>query len=163
MLREVKQANARVGEDAIHSFEVRYEVKLPRAYREFLLATNGGRPIPPVFPIQRFPNNPIGVIQVFFGFNANIRAHDLAIVMGELAGVIPVGLLPIACTDGDDFVCIDLRKAGAPVLFWDRRPFWGTNAWNDTDLYPVTDNFEALLRALSDYFEQGATGWPPGL
>lgn len=151
MLRRVTQTNPTIDQSALKSFELRYGLNLPLAYREFLLTTNGGRPIPPAFPILGLPNNPSGTIQAFFGLNASIHAHDLAAVTSELVGLVPPGLLPIACTDGDDFVCIDLRRPGAPVLFWDRRPVWGTNGWNDGDLYPIAGDFEALLGALSDH------------
>jgi len=116
-----------------------------------MLRTNGGRPVPPAFPIGDLPNNPAGVIQAFFGLNASIRSHDLEAVLSELEGLIPSGVLPIACTDGDDFICMDLRGPGGCIVFWDRRSFWGTELWNEDDLYPVAKDFQAMLEALHDF------------
>jgi hypothetical protein len=148
MLREVIRPNAPVGEEGLESFERRHDLKLPGSYRVFLMQINGGRPVPPLFPIEGFPNNPEGGIQAFFGLAAAIATEDLDLVLADIKGNVPRGILPIACTDGDDFVVLDLREAGVPAKFWDRRPFWGANIWNERDLYPVAKSFDALLASL---------------
>jgi len=150
MLRQLLQPNPPIDAGQLLAFGVRYNLDLPLAYRNFLLRNNGGQPVPAAFPIKGFPDNPEGVIQAFFGLNASIPTENLDKIMTELTDRIPKGILPIACTDGDDFVCIDLRKGGEPVVFWDRKPFWGNNVWSDDELYPVTGNFESFLNKLHD-------------
>lgn len=150
MLREVTKSNPPVDEVTLTSFEACHNLALPSGYREFILESNGGRPVPPGFPIHGLQNNPAGVIQAVFGLNASIRSHDIALILRELEHLIPPGILPIACTDGDDYLCIDLRKPGCPVVFWDRRSFWGTDLWNEDDLYAVAGNFEELLASLHE-------------
>ncbi|HWQ90137.1 MAG TPA: SMI1/KNR4 family protein [Clostridia bacterium] len=144
MLDQMLQPNPPINESQLLAFGARYHIDLPLAYRNFLLKYNGGQPVPAAFPIEGLPDNPAGVIQAFFGLNASLPTEDLDTIMTELADRMPKGILPIACTDGNDFVCFDLRE-GDPVVFWDRKPFWGSNVWNDDDLYPVASNFELLL------------------
>ena len=152
MLRELLEPYSPVDEGQIMSFAGRYGLDLPSGYRDFLLKSNGGRPVPAAFPIEGFLNNPVDVIQDFFGLNATIPTSDLDHVMTkEVIGLIPKGILPIACTDHYDFVCIDLRKKGNPVVYWDRRPFWGNEVWNEDDLYPVAETFQMFLDSLHEY------------
>lgn len=148
MFQKVVDPNPSINDLELQAFARRHGIKLPSEYRTFLLANNGGRPVPPAFPIQGFPDNPIGVIQAFFGLKTEIQTEDLDRILDELHGVIPAGILPIANTDGDDFVVLDLRVPGNPCLFWNRKPFWGDNVWRDEDLYPVAGNFQALLATL---------------
>lgn len=150
MIREVLETNEPVKERQLAAFEVDYKLPLPDSYRAFLLRSNGGQPVPSAFPIRDFPSNPYGVVQAFFGLNAAIPTEDLNNVMADLTNLVPSGVIPIACTDGDDFLCIDRRASGEPVVFWDRKPFWGENIWDDDDLYFVAANFEAFLASLDD-------------
>lgn len=150
MLREVIEPNQNVGEDELLAFANRRGVRLPMAYAGFLLSTNGGQPVPAAFPIEGMAGNPAGVIQAFFGLRAKIESEDLEGNLAELEGIVPRGVLPIACTEGDDYLVIDLRQPQGSVLFWDRRSFWGSNVWNEKDLFPVARDFESLLLTLSD-------------
>jgi hypothetical protein len=153
MLQNIVEPNSNVSEHEVHAFARSHDIRLPERYREFLLATNGGQPVPAAFPISGLADNPVGVIKAFFGLKANIGTEDLDGNLEELQGLVPKGILPIACTDGDDYLVLDLRKAQGPVLFWDRKPFWGTDEWNEEDLYPVAADFEALLHSLHEYSE----------
>lgn len=150
MLQNVLEPNAAISEHELRSFAHRHGVKLPKSYEEFLLNTNGGQPVPSAFPIIGFATNPEGVVQAFFGLKATVRTEGLERNLAELEQSVPKGILPIAGTEGDDFIVLDLRKPRAPVLFWDRKPFWGSNVWNENDLYPVANDFEAFLRELHE-------------
>lgn len=150
MLRDVVEPNSKVSDNELRSFADKYGIRLPKAYAEFLLSTNGGQPVPAVFPIAGMEDNPAGVVQAFFGLQANIETEDLERNLAELGSTVPTGILPIAGTEGDDFLVLDLRQARAPVLFWDRRNYWGSNLWNESDLYPVAVDFESFLRELRD-------------
>lgn len=149
MLREVLDPNDPISEKVLAEFERRHNLNLPTIYREFLLQYNGGQPIPAVFPIMGFPNNPTGALQAFFGINAKIATEDLDVVLTGLAGLVPSGLIPIACTEGDDFVCMDLRKEADRMVYWHRKPFWGNEIWREEYLYPVADSFQSFLTMLN--------------
>lgn len=150
MLRELFDANPSVDFERLAAFEKAHGLDLPREFKDFILKYNGGRPVPALFPIHGLAENPVGKIQAFFGLDAVVRSENFDTLMAELAGTIPVGLLPIGCTEGDDFVCIDMRHKTDRIVFWDRRPFWGTNIWNEDDLYPVARSFSDLLANLRD-------------
>jgi hypothetical protein len=157
MLQTILELNAKTSEQDLRALEQRYDIILPKSYKDFLLNTNGGQPVPPAFPITGFANNPLDSVQAFFGLKAAMGCYDLEKILEELEHLIPKGILPIACTGGDDFLIIDIRKPGAPVLFWDRKPFWGTDVWNEAHLYPVADDFESLLNVLhEDPYDQEA-------
>jgi hypothetical protein len=83
---------------------------------------------------------------------ARLPTDDLDETMRTLAGLIPSDILPIAHTDGDDFVCLDLRKGmPAGTVYWDRVGFWGTNVWREADLCPIAEDFTAFLDGLHNF------------
>lgn len=148
MFPKVHSANPPTTSAAIAEFERTRGVALPDLYRQFLLATNGGAPETPVFPIDGMALNPDGAIQVFFGMGARLPTSDLAKVYDMYVGSFPEGIVPIACTGTDDFVCLDLRHGTERVAFWDRRHFWGTGEWREADLHHVSGSFEEFLASL---------------
>ena len=148
MFPNVQSANPPASMAAIREFEHSRGLDLPSLYREFLLATTGGSPDTPLFPIEGMALNPHGLIQVFFGIGAGLPTSDLAKVYDMYVGGFPQGIVPIACTDGDDFICLDLRNGHERVAFWDKRHFWGTGEWRESDLYHVADSFADFLASL---------------
>lgn len=148
MLLELKSANAPTTLAAIEAFEHERELTLPAAYKDFLLTTNGGVPAAPIFPIEGMELNPVGEVQVFFGIDAKHPSSDLAQVYDFYVGRIPAGVVLIACNSMSDYICLDLRDGGEKVVFWDKRPFWSTGEWRESDLYHVADSFEEFLASL---------------
>lgn len=133
---------------AIEAFENDRGIALPRLYKEFLLAANGGIPENPAFPVHGIADYSVGVMQVFFGVGARAPMPDLAETYDLYAGGIPREVVPIADNGGGDYVCLDLRNGRERVAFWDKRHFWGTGEWRESDLYHVADTFEEFLASL---------------
>lgn len=150
MLSGFVRRNHPVGSEQVRALENKFGVRLPESYRDFLLAFNGGEPIEGLFPIHGLEDNPVDLIHAFFGVRAEEPTEDLAAILQMLEGLTPSGILPIARTAGDDYLCIDLRVESAPVVYWDRRPFWGNNVWREEYLYPVADTFDDLLGKLRE-------------
>lgn len=148
MFPNVRSANPPTTRTAIAEFERERGLALPDLYRQLLLVSNGGAPETPVFPIQGMALNPDGAIQVFFGMKARLPTSDLAKVYDMYFDGFPEGIVPIACTGFDDFICLDLRHGPDRVAFWDRRHFWGTGEWRESDLYHVANSFEEFLASL---------------
>lgn len=142
------EPNPPINEKDLANFATRHKLELPEAYKSFLLRNNGGRPVKSAFPIKGFAGNPFGIVHVFLGIKADIETEDLENILTLECQNIPIGILPIASNGCGDFICIDLRKEGQPVVFWDRKPYWGSGIWNERDLYPVAQNFDALLQSL---------------
>lgn len=144
-IREIIEQNPPVSENELLLFEEENCLRLPIDYRSFLLSSNGGRPIPSAFPIIGFPNNPFGNLQLFFGVNDPCSSTNLEDTFRMYVDQIPYGILPIACTDCDDFICLDMRLSPAAVKFWFRKPFWGNGVWREKFLYPVSEDFKTFL------------------
>ncbi|MDC0710477.1 SMI1/KNR4 family protein [Stigmatella sp. ncwal1] len=133
-----------LSEDSIRSFELQHGLGLPGRYREFLLATNGGRPERDLFMIEGLPENSLGRIHLFLGLNDPIESCNLGWNLRVFEGRIPAWLLPIATTEGADKIC--LATAGddlGGVFFWD--------AYAEADakrFYLLADDFGAFVSSL---------------
>jgi hypothetical protein len=149
MLKEIRESNDPISLGDISKFEKRWNLLLPESYRSFLLKHNGGKPVPRDFPIEGMENNPIGRIQEFFGLKTLIPTDDLSWIFENLGVPQPVGLLPIARTEGIDFVCISTKEEGR-ILFWDRMACWGKDNWSANDFYPVAEDFDDLIFKLHE-------------
>lgn len=147
MLINFKSTNRSIDTARIEKFQETSGIKLPACYRDFLLKNNGGRPVQNIFPIIGF-EDPIGSVQVFFGLDTSVKSSDLDWRIRNRIVSFPVGLLEIACTDGNDLVCIDTKLTGAPVYFFDHRPSWGNGLWRSEDLYRVAADFPEFLSKL---------------
>lgn len=102
--------------DLLAAFEAGLAASLPRAYRDFLLATNGGRPDPCSVPIGRSGGT---VLDVFFGLG-EAGFGELRQVMAVYAGRYPVAFLPVARDQLGNLVLLGLAgKYRGEVWFWD--------------------------------------------
>lgn len=133
---------------AIKDFERDRGLALPNRYKEFLLATNGGVPEAPAFPVDGMAGTGIWVIQVFFGIGVREPTSELAYGYDLYAGGIPHDIVPIAADGMGNYICLDLRKGGERVAFWDKRHYWGTGEWRESDLHHVANSFEEFLASL---------------
>lgn len=148
MSLKVTSANQPTTADAIGGFERSRGVSFPSAYKEFLLTSNGGVPEAALFPIEGMALNPNGVVQAFFGIDAEWPTSDLAKVHDLFANGIPAGIVPIAGNGMGDYVCLDLRNGRERIAFWDKRHFWSTGEWRETDLYHIANSFGEFLASL---------------
>ncbi|RKH30568.1 SMI1/KNR4 family protein [Corallococcus sp. CA041A] len=128
----------------LDAFEQRFRLKLPLPLREFLLATNGGRPERDLFKLQGLPGNPIGRIHFFFGLNDPIESCNLEWNLEVFRDRIPPGLLPIATTEGADKVCLSVTGATAgQVFYWDAHARPGTNS-----VHFLAEDLDTFISAL---------------
>jgi hypothetical protein len=148
MTIEMVQNNASTTREAIAALEQAIGLTPPSSYRTFLLATNGGRPVLPTFPITNLPLNPLGSVNYFFGITSKFEVYQLAWQYHFHKGRIPAGILLIAGNAGSDFICLDLRNKKERVVFWDYAHFWSTGEWRESDLYFIANSFEAFLKSL---------------
>ena len=148
MAIEFKSSNSAIEIARIQEFQETWQIILPHCYQEFLLNHNGGRPAQSIFPINGFVDS-FGSIQVFFGLGATHNTSDISWRIKNRIVRFPDGVLEIACTDGNDLVCIDTKSADVPVCFFDHRPSWGNGVWRDKDLYVVASSFPEFLSKLA--------------
>ena len=148
MFPEMTQNNPPTTAVAIEDFERDRGLVLPRRYKDFLLATNGGIPETPAFPVEGMASTQVWVIQAFFGIGVREPTNELAYGYDLYAGGIPQEIVPIAADGMGNYVCLDLRKGADRVTFWDKRHFWSTGEWRESDLYHVANSFEEFLKSL---------------
>src|SRR3989304_5340738 len=137
MFPEIIEGNPPTSLAAIEDFERPRGLALPALYKQFLLATNGGRPRNSMFPIRGMALNPYGSIQTFAGIGVHEPTDELARSNDLYAGGIPHGIVLIAGNGGGDYICLDLRDGKDRVAFWNKRHFWGTGEWRGGELYNV--------------------------
>ena len=148
MFLEITDGNPPTSLPAIEEFEQSHGLSLPGSYKEFLLQANGGRPLTATFPIKGLALNPFGKVHFFFGIGAQLPVYDLVKTFDWFRHRIPAGIVPIACTAGSDYICLDLREEQGKVVYWDNRPFWGTGIWREQDLYHVADSFDEFITVM---------------
>jgi SMI1-KNR4 cell-wall len=133
---------------AIEEFEGTFGLQLPELFKQFLLATNGGRPRNPSFPISGLASNPIGDVNFFFGIAPQMDVYDLQKIFKRFVGRIPNDMVPTGENGGVDYICLDLRNGGERVVFWDHAHFWSTGEWRESDLYFIAGSFDEFLTSL---------------
>jgi hypothetical protein len=141
----ITEGNPPTTPEAIAEFERSRGLALPALYKQFLLAANGGRPDLRVFPIKGMAFAPYGTLHFLHGLDARLPSYDLGKIFDRFKNGIPEGMVPIACTDGTGYICLDLRGGQERVAFWDNRHFWGTGEWRESDLYQIASSFLEFL------------------
>jgi SMI1 / KNR4 family (SUKH-1) len=139
-------------EEDLRSFEKKYGLSFPAAYREFLLATNGGRPGRDLLTIHGLKANASGRIHVFFGLRDPVESCNLDWNLEVFRDRIPASLIPIATTEGSDKICLSVagERAGA-IWYWD-----GYARAGERNLYLLADDFSSFLSSLhSDELSPG--------
>jgi hypothetical protein len=147
-MQKIMDPSPPVSEKEIREILAAYRLDPPKEYLTFIEMNNGGQPTLPDFTITGFEGNPEGRIQVFFGFNTIETSEDIGSILEAFHEVIPQGILPIANTEGDDFLVLDLRGDGESVFYWDKRRFWGNELWDERHLYFVSKSFGEFLLSL---------------
>lgn len=136
----------------ITAFEARRKIVFPEDYRQFLLKSNGGRPIPDVFDVPGFEFRG-GTVNAFYGLhNGPYSRLEQAIEM--YAGRIPADLIPIAAEDCGNIVCIGWKgKRRGKVYFWDHENELDENGRGRTDyenVYIVANSLGEFLDKLKE-------------
>jgi hypothetical protein len=149
MIRSFSECGPPIDDADVRAVEQEIGLSLPKNYRSFLLAHNGGRPEPNAFPIIGFENNPFGAIQLFLGINDDIMSSNLNWNFETMNGRLPDNLLAIACTGSGDLICLSLYgdDAGA-IVFWD---FYNEPPEPSYDnVYHIADSFEVFLDSIQE-------------
>lgn len=150
MFQSISDSERSVSEDEIGAFEKKNGIRLPQSYRRFLLAHNGGVPLPDVFPLPDHREGEMDV-QVFFSLNDGVEAiqlqYNFDLYRERFDEAVFASLFPIASDSFNDRICLDLseERFGA-VVFIDMVPMWKDHTAKD--VYLVADSFEAFLEML---------------
>jgi hypothetical protein len=100
----------------IDAFEAKIAARLPRPYKTFLQAHNGGVPEPPYFGKERIPS----VLQIFYGLRVKKKIDDLAANYRRMRSTLPTDVISIAVDTFGNEICLAIRgKNRGKVYFWD--------------------------------------------
>lgn len=109
-----------IADDAnLSEAEAKLNAKLPKAYREFLKNTNGGKPVNCKFSFKSADGTEEdSTVHYFFGLCSG-RVGNLLAKFDLYKGRIPLGHLPIASDPFGNLILIRLFGQDPPVVFWD--------------------------------------------
>lgn len=103
------KSNPPASESRLLATEDRIGARIPDGYRNFLMATDGGKPVE-----NAFPADPDVGVDWFMG------AVEIVETSRRLRGRLPSDLIPIAAAAGGNQICISVKSGryGA-ILLWD--------------------------------------------
>ncbi len=144
----IKNQGPKLTEIEVRQLEAKLPSPLPGAYRRFLLANNGGVPVPNVIDIPGFHGGTD--VQEFFGIGLSMESSRIDWNIDTLKERLESRLLPIACDSGDNVFCLSLRPADkGVVIYCDLDAVYGDYG-KVPPMYPIADfdRFLASLRKL---------------
>ena len=131
----------------VKQVEKKYGIKLPLQYRNFLLAHNGGQPIPNEFHFKKKQGQYTDSIVDWFlaiyeGENDNFEEYYDTYKIDE--NRIPENLVPIAHDPGGNLICISVSGDDEGAVF-----FWDHEHEEDGDnIHLIADSFDEFLSGL---------------
>lgn len=134
--------------EQLRDFEQHICMTLPHDYRSFLLATNGGRPVPDGLDVSKWPGKSTR-IHFFFGLHGG-EHNNLAKWTDELSDRLPTGCLPIAVDMGGNFLILstDKQRSGE-IYYWDASSDYELSD-DDGTLFFLSNGVNGVLNALTD-------------
>ena len=174
MLREMRRQGRKLSIEDVKILENDLNVKLPESYIRFLLQYNGGRPTPDCYPIE---GTEVGCIGNFGGIHFFYwidgpedatekikRCYDIKSSCEVYNRRMPPNLLPIACDDGDNQICLSLYGNDAGwIWYWDHEqekipPDWNydlpSHVPDYSNCYKIAESFQAFIDGLFDFPEE---------
>jgi hypothetical protein len=104
--------------EAIAEFEARRRMLLPLEYKQFLLNSNGGWPVPNVFEVPGWHGKGSSVL-MFYGIHDDPN-YQLDGKCETFEERVPADLIPIANDDYGNNICIGWKgKRDGKIYFWD--------------------------------------------
>lgn len=143
---EFEYSYSHIAEEDIKKFEDKYEVKLPKAYKEFLLLHNGGKPV-----IRRFKTaegTMTSSVMLFFPLSEetefNLENYYHIYTGGS---IVPSNMMPIGIDPADSLICLQIEGEDK-VYFCDMDYFEEDQELKDEFILLVADNFSTFLNNL---------------
>jgi hypothetical protein len=143
---EFEYSFSRLAEEDIKKFEDKYEIKLPKAYKEFLLLHNGGKPV-----IRRFKTaegTMTSSVMLFFPLSEetefNLENYYRIYTEGS---IVPSNMMPIGIDPADSLICLQIEDEDK-VYFCDMDYFEEDEELRKEFILLVADNFSTFLNNL---------------
>jgi hypothetical protein len=148
----IDESAAPITPSELEEVEKKIGIRLPDHYRRFLLARNGGIPIPGIFHFKE-ESGPYtdSQVQCLLAIHSADDQNDFETFyerykLNEIR--LPAELIPIGNDLGGNLICIadDGPNLGA-VYFWDHEEEEDTATFNNVHL--IADSFDEFLSSLS--------------
>lgn len=148
MLIEMIKPGPSTNEEALGGMEQRFGVKLPLAYRKFLLESNGGYSHMYSVPYVDQQLKSEQIADIFHWLSAGtVKQRDgfLGIEEGlkNMADILPKGVVPIAAEDGGDPIVLSFREADHGAIY-----YFSGEAPSDKAMNKLASSFEEFLGKL---------------
>ena len=150
MSLNIDRSGPPLDESKIAQAEKRWGVKIPPAYRKFLMSHNGGRPDPSDFRITTPRGSELVSIRTFLGIDMPEETFGLDYVMETFADRLPSDLFPIARDPGGNIIAVATQGADAgKVYFWDHeREADDGEPPSKMNLHLISESFDSFLKNL---------------
>lgn len=146
----IKDQGPKLAEAVVAGFEANLGSPLPRAYRRFLLSSNGGVPVPNTVDVPGFSQSPTDV-QEFFGLDLETDTSCIDWNTDALKERLDPRLVPIACDSGGNVFCLSLRLADElAVTYCDLEAVYGDPGKAPPE-HPVAADFDQFLGRLRSF------------
>ncbi len=131
----------------VAALEARLGKRFPAPYRRFLLANNGGVPVPNTADVPRFHQSPTD-LQVFYGIGRDIESSCINWNIDTLKERLHPQHVPIACDSGGNVFCLSLRPADeGAVIYCDLEAVF-CDYGKAAPTYRVATDFDQFLSGL---------------
>ena len=149
MTVQINRSREPLDEQDLIQVETRLNRALPKEYRDFLTAHNGGRPEPNAFPIYNNPSDDQGLVHNFMCIKDG-DIYDLLTWVDRYRDRVPSNFLPIAKDPGGNLICLSISGEDlGKVYFWDHEEEAATGQIPGYDnVYPVANSFQEFLSSL---------------
>ncbi len=128
----------------LEKFEIKYNVKLPKQYKNFLVEFNGGYPQKSGFEISKEEGK--SLVNRFYGIGD--MKCNLGQVFEYLDGELPEGFISIGDDPGGNEICIGVNSE-----YYEKIYFWAHDSERDeemSNMFFLANDFDSFFEGLED-------------
>ena len=140
--------------EEIAILEAGRNIKLPVAYKKFLLENNGGEPEPNYFDIPDLPGKG-SLVDYFNGLGVSTPYGNLEAALDTYRDRLPDGFIAIGADPGGNVLCLGIKMPHLDKLYyWDHhdeldkrgrsKKDMGNMYWLADDIYEFLDNLREM-------------------
>lgn len=136
-----------INENFVKVLESYFGFKFPKAYRKFLLETNGGNPVKGYFIMKG--NNELGGIRYFLGISPEY-SKGLLERWAMYCGRIPANTIAIGSNSGGNLILLSVKGSDhGKIYYWDHEMEADEGQTPDyRNLTLIADSFEEFINGL---------------
>lgn len=147
---KIENAHKKISLKQIEDFADRQGLTLPPSYKEFLLDTNGGEPMPNEFEVPNWLGES-SMVQAFFGIHDG-ENNNLAAKIDMFKNRLPQGFVPIASDPAGNLLCLGTNGDDeGRIYFWDHEEELDDDGLSKKDfsnMYRIANNINEFLAEL---------------